>query len=97
MWRAAGGASPRSLEVPANRWAWPRLSARPGPIPGPVLKAADAPIRWAVERSEASRSRVSVDVAGRRWSFTPLTGGAGEPVGLAAVVRTAPVPVPVQF
>jgi len=62
-----------------------------------ILTPADAPIRWAVERSEASRSPVCVDVAGRRWSFTPLTGGAGEPVGLAAVVRTAPVPFPAQF
>jgi PAS domain S-box-containing protein len=59
-----------------------------------VLPPADAAIRWAVQRSACSRSTVSVDVAGRRWSFTPLTGETGGVIGLAAILRTAPVEVP---
>lgn len=63
-----------------------------------ILPPAAASIRWAVQRSASSRSAVSVDVAGRRWHFTPLTGETGDPVGLAAVVQAAsavepPLPV----
>ena len=59
-----------------------------------VLPPADASIRWAVQRSACSRSAVSVDVAGRRWSFTPLTEESGGVIALAAILQTAPVEAP---
>jgi PAS domain S-box-containing protein len=54
-----------------------------------ILPAADAAIRWAVQRSACSRSAVSVNVSGRRWSFTPLTEEAGGVIGLAAILTDA--------
>ena len=59
-----------------------------------VLPPADASIRWAVQRSACSRSAVSVDLSGRRWSFTPLTGKTGGVIALAAVLQTATVEAP---
>jgi PAS domain S-box-containing protein len=59
-----------------------------------ILPPADAAIRWAVERSACSRSAVSVDVAGCRWSFTPLTEETGGVIGLAAIQQTELVEAP---
>ncbi len=56
-----------------------------------ILPPADASIRWAVERSKCSRSAVSVDLSGRRWSFTPLTEETGGVIALAAIVQTVQV------
>lgn len=53
-----------------------------------ILPSADGSLRWAVQRSACSRSAVTADVAGRRWSVTPLTGDHGEVIGLAASVLT---------
>jgi hypothetical protein len=59
-----------------------------------ILPPADASTRWAVQRSACSRSAVSLDLSGRRWSFTPLTGEADTVIGLAAILQTAQVEAP---
>jgi PAS domain S-box-containing protein len=51
-----------------------------------IFPPADASLRWAVQRSVCSRNAVTVDVAGRRWTFTPLTRETGDVIALAAIV-----------
>jgi PAS domain S-box-containing protein len=59
-----------------------------------ILPPSDASIRWAVQRSACSRSAVSLDLSGRRWSFTPLTEETGGVIALAAILQTSAVQAP---